>query len=167
MEPLQSVEIYTDGACSGNPGPGGYGAILKYGEREKELSGGYALTTNNRMELMAVIKGLEALKRPCRVTLYSDSKYIVDAMNLGWAVKWRAAGWMRGKKSPAKNPDLWKKILELASIHQIRWVWVKGHASNRYNNRCDRLAVEAAAGDNLQPDPGYEKESGPDYTALF
>lgn len=155
MEPLPQVEIYTDGACSGNPGPGGYGAIMKYGEREKELSGGYALTTNNRMELMAVIKGLEALKKPCRVTLYSDSRYIVDAMNLGWAVKWRNAGWMRGKSGPAKNPDLWQKILELAEVHNIKWVWVKGHASNRYNNRCDRLAVEAAAGADLPPDPGY------------
>lgn len=157
MEPLPEVEIYTDGACSGNPGPGGYGVVLKYGAREKELSGGYVLTTNNRMELMAVIKALEALKKPCKVTLYSDSKYIVDAMSLGWVLKWRGAGWMRGKSGPAKNPDLWQRILELADIHQIRWVWVKGHASNPYNNRCDRLAVQAAAGNNLPPDPGYKK----------
>lgn len=140
---MTEVEIYTDGACSGNPGPGGYGVVLKYKEIIKELSGGCENTTNNRMELMAVIKGLEALKRPCRVTLYSDSKYIVDAMNKGWVKRWQAQGWMRGKDKPAKNPDLWKRVLELASRHRVKWVWVKGHADNKYNNRCDRLAVEA------------------------
>jgi ribonuclease HI len=140
---LKRVEIYTDGACSGNPGPGGYGVVLKYGEHIKELSGACENTTNNRMELLAVIKGLEALKRPCEVVLYSDSKYIVDAMNKGWVKGWQARGWMRSNKQPAKNSDLWKKILELSSQHKIEWIWVKGHADNKWNNRCDRLAVEA------------------------
>lgn len=140
---MTEVEIYTDGACSGNPGPGGYGVVLKYKEHVKELSGGCESTTNNRMELLAVIKGLEALKRPCKVTLYSDSKYIVDAMNKGWVKRWQAQGWMRGKNAPAKNADLWKRILELSSKHKVTWVWVKGHADNEFNNRCDRLAVEA------------------------
>ncbi len=140
---MTQVEIYTDGACSGNPGPGGYGTILKHGEQVKELSGGCENTTNNRMELLAVIKGLEALKRPCQVTLYSDSKYIVDAMNKGWARGWQARGWVRSNKKPAKNSDLWKKILELSSEHKVEWVWVKGHADNEFNNRCDQLAVEA------------------------
>ena len=140
---MRQVEIYTDGACSGNPGPGGYGVILKYGENIKELSGACEDTTNNRMELLAVIKGLEALKRPCQVTLYSDSKYIVDAINKGWARGWQARGWIRSNKKPAKNSDLWKKILDLSSEHKVEWVWVKGHADNEFNNRCDRLAVEA------------------------
>ncbi len=140
---MKRVEIYTDGACSGNPGPGGYGVVLKYGEHIKELSGACENTTNNRMELLAVIKGLEALKRPCEVVLYSDSKYIVDAMNKGWVKGWQARGWMRSNKQPAKNSDLWKKILELSSQHKIEWIWVKGHADNKWNNRCDRLAVEA------------------------
>ncbi|MTI86164.1 MAG: ribonuclease HI [Firmicutes bacterium] len=140
---MTQVEIYTDGACSGNPGPGGYGVVLKYGENIKELSGACEDTTNNRMELLAVIKGLEALKRPCQVTLYSDSKYIVDAMNKGWVRGWQARGWIRGNKKPAKNSDLWKKILELSSEHKVEWVWVKGHADNEFNNRCDWLAVEA------------------------
>jgi len=137
------VEIYTDGACSGNPGPGGYGTILKYGPHEKELSGAYDNTTNNRMELMAVIKGLESLKEPCQVTLYSDSKYIVDAMTKGWVTRWRSRGWMRNDKERAKNVDLWERVLQLSDRHRVRWVWVKGHADNEFNNRCDRLAVEA------------------------
>lgn len=140
---MQQVEIYTDGACSGNPGPGGYGVVLKYRDIMKELSGGCENTTNNRMELLAVIKGLEALKRPCKVTLYSDSKYIVDAMTKGWVKGWKARGWMRGNGEPAKNADLWKKILELSSKHKVEWVWVKGHADNEFNNRCDQLAVAA------------------------
>lgn len=150
-----AVEIYTDGACSGNPGPGGYGTILIYGDVEKELSGGFSLTTNNRMEIMAVLAGLEALKKPCRVTLYSDSRYVVDAMRLGWAKKWRANNWTRGKNQPAKNPDLWARMLELSQVHTIEWVWVKGHANNEYNNRCDQLAVAASRGANLQDDPNY------------
>jgi len=138
---LKKVDIYTDGACSGNPGPGGYGTILRYNGQEKELSGGEANTTNNRMELMAVIAGLEALKEPCAVTLYSDSKYVVDALKLGWAQKWRANGWTRGKNQPALNPDLWERLLQLYGKHQVALVWVKGHAGHPENERCDRLAV--------------------------
>lgn len=153
------VEIYTDGACSGNPGPGGYGAILKYGSRQKEISGGYRLTTNNRMELMAVIKSLQELKKPCAVTLYSDSKYIVDAFNLGWVKKWITGGWVKGDRSPVKNVDLWKKLTDLLKTHQVKWVWVKGHSDNEHNARCDRLAVEAGHSDNLAIDAVYENEN--------
>ena len=138
---MKQVKLYTDGACSGNPGPGGWGCVLIYGSAEKELSGGEAVTTNNRMELLAVINGLAALREPCAVTLYSDSKYVIDALKLGWARKWRAAGWMRNKKEPAKNPELWAQLLELCEKHEITCVWVKGHAENEYNNRCDALAV--------------------------
>ena len=138
---MKEVTLYTDGACSGNPGPGGWGAILVYKGVERELSGGEAATTNNRMELLAVIRGLEALKEPCAVTLYSDSKYVIDALTLGWAAGWRARGWMRTKKEPAKNPELWERLLTLCAGHEMRYVWVKGHAENEYNNRCDKLAV--------------------------
>jgi len=153
------VEIYTDGACSGNPGPGGYGAILKHGSHEKEISGGYRLTTNNRMELTAVIKSLQELKKPCSVTIYSDSKYIVDAMNLGWVRKWMAGGWVKGDRSPVKNVDLWKKVIGLLQTHQVAWVWVKGHSDNEFNTRCDRLAVEASKSGLLETDAAYENES--------
>jgi ribonuclease HI len=138
------VTIYTDGACSGNPGPGGYGAILMYGEHKKEISGGEAVTTNNRMELMGVISALKALKRPCGVDLYTDSQYIVNAIEKGWARKWQANGWMRNKKDRAMNPDLWQELLDLLEIHHVTFHWVKGHASNPYNNRCDELAVAAS-----------------------
>lgn len=152
---MKEVDMYTDGACSGNPGAGGYGVVLIYGHHTRELSGAYKDTTNNRMELMAVIKGLAALRQPCRVNLYSDSKYIVDAMNKGWVKRWQSKNWMRNKDEPAKNVDLWKQILELAGKHQVRWNWVKGHASNTYNNRCDQLAREAITNQALQPDSGY------------
>lgn len=135
------VTIYTDGACSGNPGPGGFGAILMYGEHKKELSGGEPETTNNRMELMGVITALQALKRPCTVQLYTDSQYVVNAIEQGWAKKWRENGWMRNKKDKALNPDLWQTLLELLEVHQVKFHWVKGHAENPYNNRCDELAV--------------------------
>jgi ribonuclease HI len=135
------VTIYTDGACSGNPGPGGYGAILMYGAHKKEISGGEAVTTNNRMELMGVISALKALKRPCTVALYTDSQYIVNAIEKGWARKWQANGWMRNKKDRAMNPDLWQELLDLLAVHSVTFHWVKGHASNPYNNRCDELAV--------------------------
>ena len=135
------VSIYTDGACSGNPGPGGWGTILTSGTNEKELSGGEVMTTNNRMELTAVIEGLSALKRPCEVTLTTDSKYIVDAVDKGWAKKWQANNWMRTPKDEAKNPDLWQKLLDLLAIHKVTFVWVKGHAGHKYNERCDQLAV--------------------------
>ena len=140
---MKTVEIYTDGACSGNPGPGGWGAILRYGGREKELSGGEAMTTNNRMELTAVIAALEALKESCIVELWSDSKYVVDALDKGWAVKWRANGWKKPDKKSALNPDLWEKLLSLCEVHRMRYHWVKGHAENEFNNRCDALAVAA------------------------
>ena len=142
MTEKKQVEIFTDGACSGNPGPGGYGVILRYKGINKELSGGEACTTNNRMVLTAVITGLSALKESCCVTLYSDSKYIIDAIQKGWAKKWQANGWMRNKKDPALNPDLWEKLLNLLEQHEVNFVWVKGHAGHPENERCDRLAVE-------------------------
>ena len=135
------VTIYTDGACSGNPGPGGYGAILMYGEHKKELSGGDPMTTNNRMELMGVITALKALNRPCQVELYTDSQYVVNGIEKGWARKWQANGWMRNKKDKALNPELWQELLELLEKHEVTFHWVKGHAENPYNNRCDELAV--------------------------
>ena len=139
---MKQVELYTDGACSGNPGPGGWGAILIYKGTEKELSGGEASTTNNRMELTAVIEGLSALKESCIVELYSDSKYVIDGLSKGWAASWRAKGWRKADKKPALNPDLWEVLLSLTEKHQMRYHWVKGHAENPYNNRCDELAVE-------------------------
>ena len=139
---MKTVTLYTDGACSGNPGPGGWGAILEYNGAEKELSGGEENTTNNRMELTAVIQGLSRLKEPCIVELYSDSKYVIDALQKGWAKGWRARGWIKSDKKPALNPDLWQRLLELTEIHQVHCHWVKGHADNPKNNRCDQLAVE-------------------------
>ncbi len=139
---MKTVTIYTDGACSGNPGPGGWGAILMYGRFKKELSGGEAETTNNRMELTAVISALEALKEPCRVELWSDSKYVLDALSLGWAASWRARGWRRADKKPALNPDLWARLLTLVEAHDVHYHWVKGHGENEFNNRCDQLAVQ-------------------------
>jgi len=141
MVELKLVEIFTDGACSGNPGPGGFGVILKYGDAVKELSGGEPETTNNRMELTAAIVGLEALKEPCRVRLYSDSKYLIDAIEKGWALKWRENGWMRNRREAALNVDLWKKLLNLLDIHQVELVWVKGHAGHPENEKCDKMAV--------------------------
>ena len=138
---MKKVELYTDGACSGNPGPGGWGAILKYGTAEKELCGGEVQTTNNRMELTAAIEGLSALKEPCEVTLYSDSKYLVDGMEKGWARSWQKNGWRKADKKPALNPDLWEKLLSLFEKHSVALVWLKGHAGHPYNERCDRLAV--------------------------
>ena len=138
---MKTVTIYTDGACSGNPGPGGWGAILMYGEHKKELSGGEKQTTNNRMELTGVIEALRALKEPCVVELYSDSKYVIDALEKGWARGWKAKGWIKSDKKPALNPDLWEILLGLCDYHKVNLHWVKGHASNPYNNRCDELAV--------------------------
>jgi ribonuclease HI len=141
---MKKVTLYTDGACSGNPGPGGYGAILEYEGKSRELSGGFRDTTNNRMELMGVIEGLTALREPCEVTVVSDSKYVVDAMRNGWAAKWRANGWRRNKKEKALNPDLWQRLLDLCAKHTIVFTWVNGHAGHPQNERCDRLAVDAA-----------------------
>lgn len=138
---MKRIEIYTDGACSGNPGPGGWGAVLRYNGREREISGGEGQTTNNRMELIAVISALECLKEPCIVELYSDSKYVIDALSKGWAVSWRKKGWIKSDKKPALNADLWERLLDLASLHELHCHWVKGHAENEYNNRCDALAV--------------------------
>jgi ribonuclease HI len=145
--------VYTDGSSRGNPGPGGYGAILKWGNTEKEISGGYQRTTNNRMELMAVIAALESLKKPnLDIIIYSDSQYIVKAVELGWLKTWLATNFNGGKK----NKDLWLRYNELAGQHTIKFNWVKGHAENPYNNRCDRLATTAADGKNLDKDNGYE-----------
>ena len=137
----KTVTIYTDGACSGNPGPGGWGAILCYNGREKVISGGEAQTTNNRMELTAVISALECLKEPCIVELWSDSKYVIDGLSLGWAESWKAKGWKKADKKPAMNTDLWDRLLTLTKQHEMVYHWVKGHAENEYNNRCDELAV--------------------------
>ena len=140
---MKHVVIYTDGEGRGNPGPGGWGTILKYNGKEKVLSGGEKSTTNNRMELMAVIEGLSALKERCRVTVDSDSKYIIDAIQQGWAKKWRSKGWMRTNKDKALNSDLWETLLNLLENHEVDFVWVKGHAGHPENERCDRLAVNA------------------------
>ena len=139
---MKSVELFTDGACSGNPGPGGWGAILRFGTAKKELSGGEINTTNNRMELTAVIEGLSALKEPCAVKLTTDSKYVADGVTKGWAESWRKNGWRKADKKPALNPDLWEKLLDLLKIHKVEICWVKGHAGHIENERCDRLAVE-------------------------
>ena len=140
-KPMKTVTIYTDGACSGNPGPGGWGAILMYGSHKRELSGGERSTTNNRMELTAVIQALSILKEPCIVDLWSDSKYVIDGLEKGWAKGWKQRGWVKSDKKPALNPDLWDELLRLTDIHSLRCHWVKGHAENEYNNRCDQLAV--------------------------
>lgn len=141
---MKTVTIYTDGACSGNPGPGGWGAILRYKETEKELSGGAADTTNNRMELTAVIEALALLKEPCVVELYSDSKYVIDGLSKGWAKGWQKRGWIKSDKKPALNPDLWERLLALTDRHEMHYHWVKGHAENEKNNRCDQMAVAAS-----------------------
>ena len=146
---MKHIDIYTDGACRGNPGPGGWGAILVYKGHEKELSGGEANTTNNRMELTAVIRALEALRETCEVTLTSDSKYVIDALQLGWAKSWRAHGWKKADKSEALNADLWERLLPLTDRHSLNLIWVKGHAGHPYNERCDKLATAFA--DSLKP----------------
>ena len=138
---MKRVEIFTDGACSGNPGAGGWGAILRYNGAEKELSGGEAETTNNRMELTGVIEALSALKEPCNVLLTTDSKYVVDSITKGWVYGWQKKGWIKSDKKPALNPDLWEQLLALTDIHEVRCHWVKGHAENEKNNRCDQMAV--------------------------
>ncbi len=139
---MKQVTIYTDGACSGNPGPGGWGAILSYGGHEKELSGGQRETTNNRMELTAVIEALKALKEPCRVDLYSDSRYVIDALSKGWVWSWQKNGWRKADKKPALNVDLWEELIPLVRLHTLEYHWVRGHNDNEKNERCDRMAVE-------------------------
>ena len=157
MEAIKRVTIYTDGACSGNPGPGGWGAVLLYGAHRREISGFEASTTNNRMEMMAAIQALRLLREPCEVELYSDSSYLVDAFNKKWIQNWMARGWVKTDKKPVKNQDLWEELVALSSTHKVRFVYVKGHADNPENNRCDQLAV-AAANDkaHLLEDTGYE-----------
>lgn len=159
MSDSRKITIYTDGACSGNPGPGGYGTVMQYGKHRNELSGGFRKTTNNRMELLAVIEGLQALKHPCEVTIFSDSKYIVDAVNKGWARRWQANGWKRNKKERALNPDLWARLLKLLNAHEVSLQWVKGHAGNPGNERADALAVAASQSDNLAIDKEYEAQT--------
>ena len=141
---MKHVDLYTDGACRGNPGRGGWGAILVYGSREKEMSGGEPMTTNNRMELMAAIAGLEALREPCEVTLTSDSKYLTDAINKGWLISWKKNGWKKADKSPVLNVELWERIDRLISYHTVTFVWVHGHRGHVYNERCDVLATTFA-----------------------
>ena len=143
---MKTVTLYTDGACSGNPGPGGWGAILMYGEHRRELSGGERSTTNNRMELTAVIQGLRLLKEPCAVELWSDSRYVIDALDKGWARSWQKRGWVKSDKKPALNPDLWEQLLALCDIHAVRCHWVRGHAENPFNNRCDEPEVPVRPG---------------------
>ena len=149
------VNIHTDGSCLGNPGPGGYGVVLDYNGRRKQFSAGYALTTNNRMELLAAIVGLEALHRPCKVVLHSDSRYVVDAISKGWATRWRHNGWRRNKKDAAVNPDLWQRLLDVCEQHSVEFRWVRGHSGNADNELCDQLARAAAESSDLLPDPGY------------
>lgn len=161
MSILRKITIYTDGGCIGNPGPGGYGAVLLCDGHRKELSGGFRLTTNNRMETLAAIVALESLKTKCEVTLYSDSKYLVDAIMQGWAARWQTNGWHRNKKEKALNPDLWERLLELCKKHEIKFVWVKGHAGNIENERCDVLCKNAAYQVDLPVDKNYEKNVHP------
>lgn len=154
---MKKVTIYTDGSSKGNPGPGGYGVVLMYNQHRKELSNGFKCTTNNRMELTAVIEGLKALKFPCKVELFSDSKYVIDAFNQGWLKTWEAKGWKKKGNKEVMNIDLWKKALMHSEIHEIEFIWVKGHSANIENERCDLLAVAAAEQEPLASDIEYEK----------
>jgi ribonuclease HI len=156
---MKHVTLYTDGGCINNPGPGGFGVVLLYDSHRRELSGGFRRTTNNRMEILAAITGLETLKVPCRVNLYSDSQYLVNAIEKGWAQRWQANGWMRNRKEKAINPDLWERLLELCKIHKVQFEWLRGHAGHGENERCDELATAAARGLNLAIDQGYEEIS--------
>ena len=165
---MRKVALYTDGACSGNPGPGGYGIVLLFGKHRKEISGGYRRTTNNRMELVAVIRGLEALKERCSVALYSDSKYVLDALTEGWARRWRANGWRRKRKGrPAINPDLWGRLLDLCDGHEMSYNWVKGHAGDPENERCDQLSTTALTQPDLPADEPFERTKRGATPSLF
>ena len=157
MSDHKQVDIYTDGACIGNPGPGGYGIVLKYGLNRKEASAGFRLTTNNRMELLGAIVGLRQLKMPCVVTVYSDSKYLVDTMVQGWVYQWRAKAWRRSKDAIVPNADLWIQLLDACKLHEVKFVWVQGHAGQPDNERCDYLSVRAVEGPDLLVDEGYEQ----------
>lgn len=159
MKEMPVVKLYTDGACSGNPGPGGIGAILVCGDKRREISAGFQHTTNNRMELLAVISGLEALNRPCRVRVYSDSQYLVKAIKERWVYKWAKNGWMRTRTAPALNSDLWSRLLSLMKEHEVEFEWVRGHSGHPENERCDNLAVKAYGGRALLRDEGYRGEA--------
>jgi ribonuclease HI len=153
---LKHVLIFTDGACLGNPGPGGYGVVLLYGTRRREISGGFRQTTNIRMEIMAAIIGLEALRDRCAVTIYTDLQYVTESIVKGWAARWRANNWKRNEKERALNPDLWERLLDLCDQHDVRFEWLRGHAGNTENEQCDHLVVSAAQGKDLPADEGYE-----------
>lgn len=153
--PSKSVTIYSDGACLGNPGRGGYGTVLLAGEHRKELSAGFRRTTNNRMELLGAIVGLEALKQPCEITLWSDSQYVIHALSKGWLAGWQQRGWRTSSKEPVKNQDLWQRLLKAIDGHTIEWRWVRGHTGDIENERCDQLAVAAANGSDLAEDDGF------------
>jgi len=156
---VKKVTIYTDGGCTPNPGPGGYGIVLIYGEQRRELSGGYRSTTNNRMELTAAIRGLQALKEPCDVTLFSDSQYVVNGITKGWARRWKSKGWIKSDKRPAENVDLWEDLLNLCATHTVRFEWIRGHNGHAENECCDRLAGEASRRQGLPIDSVYEGSS--------
>lgn len=153
---LKRVEIHTDGACRGNPGPGGFGVVLVSGKHRLELSSGFVRTTNNRMELLAAIVALETLKQPCSVRLWSDSRYLVDAMTKGWLEGWKRKGWVTSNRQPVKNRDLWERLDAAKADHEVEWKWLRGHAGHRENERCDELAVAASNGRQLEDDPGFE-----------
>ena len=157
---IEDVTIYTDGACSPNPGKGGFGTVLKCKGKRRELSGGYRHTTNNRMEILAVINALKALKYPCRVKLHTDSRYVSDSITKGWAKKWQSNGWRKSNKKPALNQDLWRQLLELCDLHEVEMIWVRGHNGNMENERCDQLAVKAREQAGLPVDEAYEQQSG-------
>jgi ribonuclease HI len=156
---VKKVTIYTDGGCSPNPGPGGYGIVLIFGEQRRELSGGYRSTTNNRMELTAAIRGLQALKEPCDVTLFSDSQYVVNGISKGWALKWKSKGWIKADKRPAENTDLWEDLLNLCETHTVQFEWIRGHNGHAENECCDRLAGDASRRRDLPIDSVYEGNS--------
>jgi ribonuclease HI len=157
MSEVTEVTVYTDGACLGNPGPGGYAAILIVGDKRREIVGGRRLTTNNRMEILAALVALEALKWPCRVKVYSDSRYLIDAVMQGWARRWRDNGWKRNRKEEAVNTDLWERLLVICEKHEVEFVWVQGHSGHAENERCDLLSAAAAQGEGLPPDVAYEE----------
>jgi ribonuclease HI len=157
---MKEVTMYTDGGCSPNPGPGGYGIVLIYGEHRREFSGGYRRTTNNRMELVAAIRGLQTLKEPCHVALFSDSQYVVNGISKGWAQRWKSRGWLLSNKRPAENIDLWEQLLALCETHQVRFEWIRGHNGHAENECCDRLAGEARRWQDLPIDAIYERDGG-------
>ena len=164
---MKQIQIYTDGSSRGNPGPGGYGTLLLFGKHRRELSGGFDCTTNNRMEMMAAIIGLESLTQACAVTLVSDSRYLINAMTEGWAKTWKVWNWNKKGNKPLKNADLWKRLDEACQRHEITWKWVKGHAGNRHNETCDLLATTAADAGNLPPDHGYLEQQASSSEELF